>query len=90
MIEWCDGGDDPKQGLAQRDDLAPLALMGDVAGEHLPVIAQDFGGAEVQHVGHAADFVPRILFAKVRFEDDEVRGLFGAIAQQGGGAAEDA
>ena len=66
MVERRDRGDDAEQRLAQRVDLARLAVRRQVAGEHLAVVLQRRIAGEREHVARAADFVERVLLADAR------------------------
>ena len=75
VIERRDRADRAQQRLAQRVDLARLAVMGQVAGEHLAVVDQRLVGGEQQHVAGAAHLVGAVLHAQARFERDDARDL---------------
>src|SRR6185503_11918051 len=64
-----------EQRLAQRVDLAALAVVREVAREHLAVVDQRLVGGEQQHVARAADLVGRVLEAEPGLERDQARDL---------------
>ena len=66
---WLNGviaRDRAEQRLAQRVDLALLAVRREVAGEDLAVVLQRGVAGEDEHVAGAADLVERVLLADAR------------------------
>jgi hypothetical protein len=76
-----DSADHPLQRLAQRIDLALLAVGGQIAGEDLAVVLQRGVAGEDEHVTGAAHLVGRVLLAQAAFGGDEIGDLRGARAQ---------
>ena len=78
---WLNGviaRDGAQQRLAQRVDLARLAVRREVAGEDLPVVVQRRVAGEHEHVAGAADFVERVLLADPALGGDQVGDRVGA------------
>ena len=75
--------------LAQGEDLARLAVRGEVAGEGLAVVQQAELAREGEDVVGAADLVERVLQAEAGLQRDQARQLFLARDQQLGGLEQD-
>ena len=88
MIERRDRRD-RVQGLAQGEDLAWLAVRGEVAGEGLAVVEQAELAGEGEDVVGTADLVERVLQAETRLQRDQARQLFLARDQQLGRPEQD-
>jgi len=73
MVERRDRADHALQRFAQRIDLARLAVVRQVAGEHLAIVDQRLVGGKEQHVRGTAHLVHRVLQAQPRFERDQPR-----------------
>ncbi|MNM82782.1 hypothetical protein D3C81_948230 [compost metagenome] len=89
MVERRDCRDHAQQRLAQRIDLAALAVVRQVAREHLAVVDQRLVGGEQQHVGGAAHFIQRILAAQPGFQRDGARDLVQPRSDDLAGAHQD-
>ena len=70
MVERRDGRDGVER-LAQGEDLARLAVRGEIAGEGLAVVEQAELAGEGEDVVGAADLVERVLQAEARLERDQ-------------------
>src|SRR6185436_9359219 len=88
MVERRDRRDGVER-LAQGEDLAWLAVRGEVAGEGLAIVEQAKLPRESEDVVGAADLVARVLEAEARLKRDEARQLFLARDQQIGGLEQD-
>ncbi len=78
MVERRDRGDHAQQRLAQRVDLALLAVRREIAGEDLAVVGERRVAGEDEHVAGAADLVERVLLADAALGGDEVGDLVDA------------
>jgi hypothetical protein len=88
MVERRDRRD-RVQRLAQGEDLARLAVRGEVAGEGLAVVEQAELAGEGEDVVGAADLVERVLQAEARLQRDQARQLLLARDQQLGRLEQD-
>ena len=82
MIERRDRDDHAGQRFTLRKHAALLAVRRQIAGKTLAVVAQRLDRGEFEHVGHAADFVTRILLRQTRLQRNQIRRLFRALTQQ--------
>ena len=89
VIEWRDGDDHPKQGIALGKDTALTPVRCDVTREHLPVVLQCRLSRESEHIANTAHFVARILQAQTRFERNERAQRIDPLHHDGRGALED-
>ncbi len=88
---WLKGGDG--DGAAERlprgEDLARLALGGNVAGKDLPVVAEGLHGREAEHVHGAANLIARLPKGQPGFGRDGAGELLAACVEGGPGSVED-
>ena len=89
MIERRDRRNHPAERHAGGENLALLALRGDIAGIGLAVVLDGELARERIDVVGAAGFVERILPAQTRLCRDDARELLLAVAQELGGAQQD-
>ena len=89
VVERRDRADRALQRLAQRVDLARLAVGRQVAGEHLAVVDERRVAGEREHVAGPADLVERVLLAEAALGGDEVRDRIGATPEDLGSAVGD-
>ena len=88
VVERGDGAD-KLDGLPEGDDLAVLALWGDVAGEDLAVVLEGLDGGELHDVGAAPGLIHGLAHAEPGLAADELCQLPAVLGKQGGGLPED-
>ncbi len=89
MVERGDGADHPEQRLAQRVDLALLAVCREVTGKDLTVVLERGVAGELEDIARAPHLVGRVLLAQPALGGDQVGNLRRARPQHFGRAVAD-